>query len=61
MDNYKAVQGYMHVVKPEFVIGKLESDNGESAKTNALAVQQGTNGTYRIIIFYIRLNRLIWY
>lgn len=51
MDNYKAVQGYMHVIKPEFVIGKPESDNGESAKINALAVQQGTNGTYRIIIF----------
>ena len=51
MDNYKAVQGYMHVIKPEFVIGKPESDNGESTMTNALVVQQGTNGTYRIIIF----------
>ena len=50
-DNYKAVQGYMHIVKTEFVIGKPESDNGESAKIKASAVQQGTNGTYRIIIF----------
>ena len=51
VDNYKAVQGYIHVVKPEVIIGKSESDNGESAKINALAVQQGTNGTIRIIIF----------
>ena len=40
----------MHVVKPKFVIGKPESDNGESAKIKASADQQGTNGTYRIII-----------
>ena len=28
---------------------------------NALAVQQGTNGIYRVIIFSVRLNRPIWY
>lgn len=39
VDNYKVVQGYIHVVKPEVVIDKPEIDNGESAKITALAVQ----------------------
>ena len=51
VDNYKAIQGCMHIVKPGFVIGKPESDNGDSTMTNALAVQQGTNGIYWVIIF----------
>ena len=39
MDSYTVVQGCMHNVKPEFVIGQPESDNGKGAKINALAVQ----------------------
>ena len=40
---------------------KTESDNGNSTMMNALAVQQGTNGIYRVIILSVKLNRLIWH
>ena len=41
VDNYKVIQGCMHIVKPGFVIGKLESDNGDSTKIKRLAGSTG--------------------
>ena len=61
MDNYTAVWGYKHIGKPDLVIRKPESENGNNTMMNALAVQQGTNGIYLVIILYMKLNRPIWY
>ena len=61
VDNYTAVSGYKHIGKTDLVIRKPESDNQDSTMGNAVAVQQGTNGIYWVIILYMKLNRPIWY
>ena len=40
-DSYKAVQGYMHNVNPEFVTDKPEYDNGDGTVTNAFGGSTG--------------------
>ena len=61
VNSHKAVQGCKHIVKPALVACKPEPNNGDSTMMNALAVQQGTNGIYWVVIFSMKLNRLTWY